>query len=147
MTNGKQPNVERIDDLPEREREIIFHQKMIEFNRHQARVGKPSRYRRHQVSHSKYVVRLAHYLGQPQRFTVRHWIAQLRESDFRAYQAKLGDIDIADFDAYFWWFNLGDEQRYQFIRVGSEAVRDEHEQEKKYRWAAKLKKLRESGDA
>jgi hypothetical protein len=140
-------NVVRVEDLPAREQEIIYHQKMIEHARHQNKVGRQSVYRRYQTSHSKYVIRLAHYLSKPRPFSVRHWVAQLREGDFRAYQAKLAGIDISDHASYFWWFNLGDEQRYRMIREGSDAVRDEYEQEKKYRFLKKLKTLRESGEA
>lgn len=137
--------VVRIDDLPADEQEIIWHQRLIEHTRHQAKVGRLSQWRRQMAAHSKHVVRMSHYMSKPRALTVRHWTALLTQSDFRAYQAKIAAIDLADPESYFWWFGLGDESRYHLIRVGTEAVRDEHEQMKKYRYAEKMKKLRENG--
>lgn len=135
-----------VNQLTERERELLLHQKLIEHSRHQRRVGSLNKMNRQRLAHSEYVVRLDHYLGKDRPMSVTKWLMDIRRDDFRAYQAKLADIDIRIHELYMWWFRLGDEQRYSLIRCSFEAIRDEHEQEKKYRYVEKMRKLRESGE-
>ena len=133
-------------EMTEREQEILLHQKMIDHARHQRRVGTITKLRRQELSHSEYVVRFAHYMQRPRPFSAAKWVAELRASDFRAYQSKLADIDIREHEAYMWWFRLGDEQRYSLIRSSMGAIRDEHEQEERQRRKERLKRQRESGE-
>jgi hypothetical protein len=145
------------DQLTARELDMLHHQKMREHHRHQRRVGTLSKMGRQSLSHSEYVVKLSHYMEQISLPLAaadhvasprgsRRWLLELRSVDFRAYQAKLAGIDIADHTAFLWWFSRGDEQRYAFIRAGAGALRDEAEQARRHRRLEQLKKMREAGE-
>ena len=147
-------HIAEVGELTERELDIIQHQKLIEHARHQRRVGTMTKMRKQELSHAQYVVRLGHYMKRAAGLTVAdartreradtRWLTELRTLDFRAYQAKLADIAIENGNAYFWWFALGDEQRYSLIRESQGAIRDEAEQNERYRYIDRQKALKKA---